>query len=138
MDPIEGTKLASIAPMEQTDPTSGPNAIEGGDSGASFKDVLNEKMDETQGADVDGVDAIEAPDSSQMRERVDNFMKDVLNDEKELDKIMSRASNGADMSNQELLKMQALVYGYAQKVDLATKVVEKSTAGVKQMMQTQV
>lgn len=136
MDPIEGTKLASIAPMEQADTLSGPSATE--ESGTAFKDVLAEKMDDGEGVQVDGVDAIEAPEPTEMRERVDSFMKDVLSDEKQLDKIMSRAASGADMNNDELLKMQALMYGYAQKVDLATKVVEKSTSGVKQMMQTQV
>jgi hypothetical protein len=30
------------------------------------------------------------------------------------------------------------VYGYAQKVDLASKVVDKATGGIKQVMNTQV
>lgn len=55
-----------------------------------------------------------------------------------LDHILKLAESGRTFSPTELLALQAHVYRASQELDLAGKVVEKATGGVKQVLQTQV
>ncbi|WP_370459053.1 hypothetical protein [Aggregicoccus sp. 17bor-14] len=54
-----------------------------------------------------------------------------------LDHILRLAESGKSFSAVELLAFQAHVYRASQELDLAGKVVEKATGGVKQVLQTQ-
>jgi hypothetical protein len=54
-----------------------------------------------------------------------------------LDQILALAESGKTFSPAELLAFQAHVYRASQELDLAGKVVEKATSGVKQLLQTQ-
>jgi hypothetical protein len=54
-----------------------------------------------------------------------------------LDHILHLAESGKSFSPVELLSFQAHVYRASQELDLAGKVVEKATGGVKQVLQTQ-
>jgi hypothetical protein len=58
--------------------------------------------------------------------------------QKRLDHILELAESGRSFSAAELLAFQAHVYRASQELDLAGKVVEKATGGVKQILQTQV
>jgi hypothetical protein len=58
--------------------------------------------------------------------------------QQELDRILVQAESGKTFSPVELLAFQARVYRASQEVDLAGKVVEKATSGVKLVLQTQV
>ncbi len=55
-----------------------------------------------------------------------------------MDQILQLAESGKSFSPAELLSLQAHVYRASQELDLAGKVVEKATNGVKQVLQTQV
>lgn len=55
-----------------------------------------------------------------------------------MDQILALAESGKSFSPAELLSLQAHVYRASQELDLAGKVVEKATNGVKQVLQTQV
>lgn len=55
-----------------------------------------------------------------------------------LDRILKMAESGRTFSPAELLGMQARVSQASQQLDLAGKVVDKATSGVKQILQTQV
>ena len=55
-----------------------------------------------------------------------------------MDKVLELAQSGKTFSPAELLSLQAQVYRASQEIDLAGKVVEKATGGVKQVLQTQV
>ncbi|MBL8939216.1 MAG: ATP-dependent helicase HrpB [Archangium sp.] len=55
-----------------------------------------------------------------------------------MDQILQLAESGKSFSPAELLSLQAHVYRASQELDLAGKVVEKATSGVKQVLQTQV
>jgi hypothetical protein len=55
-----------------------------------------------------------------------------------LDRVMTLAQSGKTFTPAELLGLQAQVYSASQELDLAGKVVEKATGGVKQVLQTQV
>ncbi|SEL51656.1 hypothetical protein SAMN05444354_106280 [Stigmatella aurantiaca] len=69
--------------------------------------------------------------AEQMLERVGHAQQ-------ELDRILVQAESGRSFSPLELLAFQARVYRASQEVDLAGKVVEKATSGVKLVLQTQV
>lgn len=55
-----------------------------------------------------------------------------------LDHVLKLAESGKTFTPAELLALQAQVYRASQVLDLAGKVVEKATSGVKQVLQTQV
>ncbi|HEY8207917.1 MAG TPA: ATP-dependent helicase HrpB [Myxococcaceae bacterium] len=55
-----------------------------------------------------------------------------------LDRVLALAQSGKTFSPAELLGLQAQVYSASQELDLAGKVVEKATSGVKQILQTQI
>jgi hypothetical protein len=54
-----------------------------------------------------------------------------------LERILELAQSGKSFTPAELIAMQAQVYSASQQLDLAGKVVEKATGGVKQILQTQ-
>ncbi len=58
--------------------------------------------------------------------------------QKRMDHVLKLAESGKAFSPAELLTLQAHVYRASQELDLAGKVVEKATGGVKQVLQTQV
>lgn len=55
-----------------------------------------------------------------------------------MEQVLKLAESGKAFSPAELLALQANVYRASQELDLAGKVVEKATGGVKQVLQTQV
>jgi hypothetical protein len=55
-----------------------------------------------------------------------------------MEQVLKLAESGKSFSPAELLSLQAHVYRASQELDLAGKVVEKATGGVKQVLQTQV
>ena len=55
-----------------------------------------------------------------------------------MESILKMAESGKSFSPAELLSLQTHVYRASQELDLAGKVVEKATGGVKQVLQTQV
>lgn len=55
-----------------------------------------------------------------------------------MEQVLSLAQSGKTFTPGELLSMQTQVYRASQEIDLAGKVVEKATGGVKQVLQTQV
>lgn len=54
-----------------------------------------------------------------------------------LDRVLALAQSGKTFTPAELLGLQAQVYSASQELDLAGKVVEKATSGIKQILQTQ-
>ncbi len=62
----------------------------------------------------------------------------VASAQRRLDHILQLAQSGKSFTPAELLAMQAQIYRATQELDLAGKVVEKATSGVKQVLQTQV
>lgn len=67
-----------------------------------------------------------------------NMVKNLVDGQNKMEKIMDLALSGRQFSPQEMLIMQAGVMRYSQEVELTGKVVDKATAGIKQTMNTQV
>ena len=65
-------------------------------------------------------------------------MNQVSSAQAKMDSILKLAESGKSFSPSELLSLQTHVYRASQELDLAGKVVEKATGGVKQVLQTQV
>lgn len=55
-----------------------------------------------------------------------------------LERVLELAQSGKSFTPNELIALQAHVYRASQELELAGKVVEKATGGVKQILQTQV
>ncbi len=58
--------------------------------------------------------------------------------QQKMEDILKMAESGKSFSPAELLALQTHVYRASQELDMAGKVVEKATGGVKQVLQTQV
>ncbi|NVJ19748.1 ATP-dependent helicase HrpB [Myxococcus sp. AM011] len=84
-----------------------------------------------KGMRVDSVQTAREQHAARALERVGQAQK-------RLDRILEMAESGRDFTPGELLALQAQVYRASQELDLAGKVVEKATGGVKQVLQTQV
>ena len=70
-------------------------------------------------------------------EGVRQVVGNVLDAQKRMDEVMALAEKGKSFTPAELLSLQAQVYQSSQTLDLAGKVVEKVSGGVKQILQTQ-
>lgn len=148
MDPISGKAVASASQIGAAD-LSRVDRAGGAESsgGKSFHDVM--ESTKPQGAsDPQKVGQAEPPPevkptaetqkTEPAAKRLDDFIRSVSKDEESMDRAMKKAMRGDAMDSGDLLKLQATMYSYAQKVDLSTKIVEKTTGGLKQMMNTQV
>ncbi len=69
-----------------------------------------------------------------MTTMVDSLEKGQVN----LEKLIEAGANGKKFSNAEMLSLQASMYKYTQELDLTSKVVEKATSGLKDVVKTQV
>jgi hypothetical protein len=89
------------------------------------------RVEVTPGPRLDSVQSARAQQAAQMLERVSQAQK-------RLDHILALAESGRTFTPAELLAFQAHVYSASQELDLAGKVVEKATGGIKQVLQTQI
>jgi hypothetical protein len=66
------------------------------------------------------------------------LLADVMKGQDAMSEVMDKALSGVNLDSGELIKMQATIYHYTQELDLASKVVDKASSGIKQTMNTQV
>jgi len=76
----------------------------------------------------------EAQKGNMMTSMVDSLEKGQVN----LEKLIESGASGKKFSNAEMLSLQASMYKYTQELDLTSKVVEKATSGLKDVVKTQV
>jgi hypothetical protein len=69
---------------------------------------------------------------------MNKLISSVVKGQGKMDKIMEMATSGKKFSPQELLAMQTGMYRYTHELEMVTKIVEKTTEGVKKTMSTQV
>lgn len=149
-DPISGASAAMQGLQKlQESANVGQDVAKSGSAkssdGPSFKEVMQQKTDQAQATDqVKGTPPVEQPtklpptQNVQASQRLDKFVKGVFKDEAKINRMMRRCSRGKTLEQGELLQLQGLIYSYGQKIDLASKLVDKATGGVKQIMNTQV
>ena len=79
-----------------------------------------------------------APPKPQPRPQARALLTEVASAQARLDQLLKLAESGRTFSPAELLAFQTHAYRASQELDLAGKVVEKATSGVKQTLNTQV
>lgn len=145
-DPVSGAAASSAQKVAENASTSGVEEA-GGDDGASFDDVMDQvqqadeaAQDNPEASAVDGVDEVDQVQQvdGPAKSRLDDFVNRINADQSEIEQMLEKGMGGGEMSQKDLLQVQALIYGHAQRVDLTTKVVSNATKGVKQVMNTQV
>lgn len=80
-----------------------------------------------------------APDrNSALHVNLERGLRSLTTAQTHMDRILKAAESGHTFSPSQLLALQARVYQASQHIDLATKLVEKGTGGLKQVLQTQI
>ncbi|MFB1481291.1 ATP-dependent helicase HrpB [Corallococcus sp. RDP092CA] len=118
----EGPPKPVRAPTEATAGTSRADGVERAKAGCA---------EVKPGTRVDSVQSARSQQAVEVLDRVGQAQQ-------RLDHILKLAESGRTFSPSELIALQAHVYRASQELDLAGKVVEKATGGVKQVLQTQV
>ena len=78
------------------------------------------------------------PEASKANSMVSSMVNSLEKGQLNLEKLISSGMGGKNFSNSELLSLQASMYKYTQELDLTSKVVEKATSGLKDVVKTQV
>jgi len=78
------------------------------------------------------------PETSRLIEGMSRMMSDLEKGQSVMDKLIRTGLSGKNLSNSELLALQAGMYKYTQELELTGKVVEKATTGLKDTLRTQV
>jgi hypothetical protein len=78
------------------------------------------------------------PETSKANTMVSSVVSSLEKGQLNLEKLINSGMSGKSFSNGELLSLQASMYKYTQELDLTSKVVEKATSGLKDVVKTQV
>ena len=143
--PMTGVTAAQVAQPKQLDqvPAQGSKAGE-----SKFDAVLADKAaggaegaqkaGAVQGAEavrqVEGVGQVERP----VLNMVSHVVRELEQGQLRMDRLIDAGISGKRFSNAELLSLQASMYKYTLELDLTSKVVEKATSGLKDVVKTQV
>lgn len=92
----------------------------------------------TAGGPLSARPAAEAPAVVEGPGLVERKMHSIVADQRKLERAMRRALRGDDFSPQQLLALQLQVHKYSLEVETVSRVVDRLTGAVKQVMQTQV
>jgi len=133
-DPVNLQGAALIERVQEMKDSAPTESAEG----RSFADALDGAQAPEAPEQVQAPDAPDAAPKIDASKRLDDFLESVGEDQARIEEMMSRCVDGQTLSQQELLELQSVIYGYAQKVELASKLVDKATGGLKQVMNTQV
>jgi hypothetical protein len=132
---MPGAQQALAAPGAQQSPKQGES---------KFDTVLADKAQGTQQPQpvrntepvrqVESVSKVEKPGMNLVTHVVHELEAGHLR----LEKLIQASASGKQFSNAELLSLQASMYKYTLELDLTSKVVEKATSGIKDVVKTQV
>lgn len=112
---------ARASPVEPTQQAPAVDRVQGGRT----------EVEALRAPSTPSATSVGAADVAQAVERVGHAQQ-------RLDQILQLAESGKAFTPAELLAMQAHVYRASQEIDLASKVVDKATGGIKQVLQTNV
>ncbi|MFT6398140.1 MAG: hypothetical protein ACJAYU_002896 [Bradymonadia bacterium] len=85
----------------------------------------------------DSLQGAELPPERGIGSVASRHIETILVEETALDEAMSRSLRGETMDQREMLELQATVYSYSQRVDVATRVIDRGAAALKQLLNTQ-
>jgi hypothetical protein len=144
MTGVSAAQLVQPKPPEQET----PSAHKQGES--KFDAVLADKVQAAEGPDaVRKTEAAQGPEAVRQVETVSKVEKPMLSmvshvvseleqGQRRLDTLIDGGISGKHFSNGEVLSLQASMYKYTLELDLTSKVVEKATSGLKDVVKTQV
>lgn len=109
-------------------------------SGARFKDALRATPAHPPQpqASAHGVSAVHRSHALSAPGPTSQVINEVKVAQQRLDRIFQLAQSGRTFTPAELLAMQGQVYRASQEIDLASRIADKGSGGVKQILQTQV
>ena len=120
-------------------PRSAGAAVQGASQVASTPKVgFGQVMKSPQAAKAQPAQMPQNARPAEHRPQASALIGEVSAAQAKLDQILKMAESGRTFSPAELLAFQAHAYRASQELDLAGKVVEKATSGVKQTLNTQV
>jgi hypothetical protein len=132
---MTGIAAAQLAPQKLTDQST-PQVPKQGES--RFDAVLANKAQAPRPPEparqVESVAKAERPTLNLVSRVVSELEQGQLR----LDRLIDAGVSGRRFSNAELLSLQASMYKYTLELDLTSKVVEKATSGLKDVVKTQV
>jgi hypothetical protein len=136
--PMTGVPAAQPMPSQQQGVAQAAPMDKQGES--RFDGVLADKAHVSGTPAVQGVHAVEevARTERPVLNAVSNVVRALEQGQLDMDRIIREASSGKPFSNAELLSLQASMYRYTQELDLVSRVVEKATTGLKDVVKTQV
>lgn len=161
VDPVSNEAVSKIAESQGASGAGEAETVGESESadGPSFQEVLDgkqgaeeaaaaEEAERASGAEgPEGVDEVGLEELDDLRAsstdegrpvKFEKFVDEISEDKQEIDRMLEAGLGGENLDQKELLEMQALIYSYSKKVELTSKVVEKGTGGLKQMMQMRV
>lgn len=104
---------------------------------SKFDAVMNKKVETNK-----PVEQLQKIPSIQSISKTNNVISSILSSLEQgnarVDALLKSSLSKKNMSNQELLAMQAGMYKYTQELDLCSKVVDKAVNGLKDVLKTQV
>ncbi|WP_224372504.1 ATP-dependent helicase HrpB [Hyalangium versicolor] len=145
--PMTGIAAAQLVQPKPPDQTV-PQGSKPGES--KFDAVLADKAQAASGPDAARqTESVQGPEPVHTVEGVAKTERPVLNmvshvvseleqGQLRLDQLIGAGVSGQQLSNSELLSLQASMYKYTMELDLTSKVVEKATSGLKDVVKTQV
>lgn len=136
-DPMMG--IAATQRMQPLPDQAAPQVNKSGES--KFDAVLADKAEKAQAVPVaesaSPVESVAKPERPTLN-LVSRVVSDLEQGQARLDTLISAGVSGKSFSNAELLSLQASMYKYTLELDLTSKVVEKATSGIKDVVKTQV
>jgi hypothetical protein len=104
---------------------------------SKFDTVLADKAQAARAEPVRQVESVSKAEKPTM-DMVSHVVRELEQGQLRLDRLIGAGTSGKHFSNGELLSLQASMYKYTMELDLTSKVVEKATSGLKDIVKTQV
>ncbi|MBN1946541.1 MAG: hypothetical protein JW797_12780 [Bradymonadales bacterium] len=140
MNPVSFCSVAIQGAQGTSSPMAGHTTrvtgkVPSSSAGPSFQEVLDRpRAVNAAGLPVESAAAARSSVSPVFGEVIESLGRS----EMRIDRLIRRGMRGRSFTQSELLSMQALVYRYGQRLEVATKLAEAVASGARQMLSIQV
>ena len=126
-----------------TFPANGANATNGTKNVQSTAEAAQARVQQYMQAEHVNMNQMSSPiagkqEPSKIAQTLSGVLSDMETGQGRLDTLINQHLSGKQMSNTDMLSLQASMYKYTLEMDLTGKVVEKATSGLKDTLKTQV